>query len=82
VTKKPTKTKPLTLLEQARKQATKLRADNKALRKRVAELETVTREPAAGARTGRNDAAEVVTVQVGPLMPWETALPNSFEAKS
>lgn len=75
--KKPTKTKAKPAPIGGFKQddtIKKLRAENRALRKRVAELEAEA--------IPMTDNSEIVTVQVGPLMPWETALPNSFEAKS
>lgn len=72
MTKKPTKPGRVPHTVELEQTVKKLRAENKALRKRVAELESATAAPMI-------DNSEVVTVQVGPLMPWETALPNSFK---
>lgn len=75
--KKPTKTKAKYERAKVPDVVRVLRAENKALRKRVAELEA--RTPGVVMPVGEVATGEVITVQVGPLMPWETALPNSFK---
>jgi hypothetical protein len=57
----------------------KLRKQLERANTRVAELETAQDTLAGAVAEAIEPREEIVTVAVGPVMPWETALPNSFK---